>query len=267
MRKFFLAFVFMSLLFSCKKNSAKDDINDTSLARVYLNGVLKVGVNIPFAPLCFLDRGEKVGYDIDVLNEVCAILDVVPEYVVIDWEEKDKLLASGEIDMIASGFSKTPEREKEYGMSLPLLKNAQCIVVREDEKRFKTFADLETFSVACNTASTAEYYIQDKIKYGFGIRFNSYKNIEASFIDLKTHEADAVMVDIVLAKYFLSKEKNSRFKILQEAILPEEYVYAFRKEDKVLIDAVNSTLKIMAEDGVLTQITKKWFTNDISLIR
>lgn len=267
MKKFFLAFVFILTLFSCNKTSAEDDVNDTSLAKVYLAEKLKIGVNGPFAPIYYMDKKKRVGYDIDLLNEVCAILDVTPEYIDIDWDEKDKLLATGEIDMIASAFSKTSEREKEYGMSLPIIKNAQCIVVRAGEKRFKTFNDLETFSVACSVGSTAEDYVHRKVKSGFAFRVMSYKDINAAFIDLKAYEVDAVLIDIIVANYFITSEQKEYYKILPLAILPEEYVFAFRKEDKALKDAVNSALKIMAEDGTLPKITKKWFTIDISLIR
>lgn len=267
MKRFIYVLLCLMLLCSCNKNNEETDIDDISLSKIYLSGTLKIGVNGPRAPLFFTEKAEYTGFDVDVLNEVCAILDVVPEYIMIDWDKKYELLQSGKIDMIASGFSETPERKEQYGMSLPIIKNVQCIIVRADETRFKTFDDLKGHSVCFNVGSTAESYVEQRVRDGFDVQIQRSSNVSLAFKNLKTRAVDAIITDIVVANYTISQGPQNVFKMLNTAIIPENYVYAFRKEDKALMNAVDVTLKEMAQDGVLSQITKKWFRNDVSLIR
>lgn len=267
MRKLLFLLSTLSLLVACGKNATANDIDDTSLAKVYLAGEMKIGISVPFPPLAFAEGGEYKGYDIDILNEVCTILEIDAKFIEIDWDKKDELLASGEIDALASGFSKTPERESEYGMTVPIIQNVQCIVVRKGDDRFLDFESLKTYSVGCQIGSSAESYVQNKILNGFEIRIQSYPDVSTALAGLKNNLVDAVIADLVVVNYTLQKNRLSSLKILPTALQNEQYVYAFRKEDKALIHEVNRTLAQMAEDGVLGQITKKWFTNDISLIR
>jgi extracellular solute-binding protein family 3 len=267
MKRLFLVLFFLLALFSCRRAGTANNIDDISLAKVYLAGKLKVGVDIPFAPLSFMEQNEYVGYDIDVINEMCAIMDIQVEYVQINWDKKYQMLQSGEIDMIASGFSESAGRANEYGTSLPLIKNVQCIVVRADETRINNFDDLNNLYVGCQPGTTAESYLKEKIRNGFDIRMVISSNLLTALRNLQGRITDALIADLVVMKYIISENQSSAYKILNAAVLPESYVYAFRKDDIALIDAVNTTLQEMAEDGVLSQITKKWFVNDVSLIR
>ena len=63
MKRLFLVLFFLLALFSCRRAGTANNIDDISLAKVYLAGKLKVGVDIPFAPLAFMEQNEYVGYD------------------------------------------------------------------------------------------------------------------------------------------------------------------------------------------------------------
>lgn len=267
MKRFFILFCLLLSFFSCTQKRTEASPDDISLARIYLNGKLKIGVNGPFAPLFFMEGERYVGFDIDVLDEVCAILDVEPEYIEINWEDKDRLLNTGKIDVLASGFSKTAERMKRYAMTDPILQNLQCVVVRKDEKRYKTADDIKDCIVACQYGGSAESLITSKIKNGDRIALKLFPSVFSAFLSLDKHDIDAVIGDFVVINYVFQKNKAKNFKVLNFAFQNEYYVYAFRKKDIALTNAVNDVLKQMAEDGILEKITRKWFNSDISLIR
>ena len=75
MKRLFLVLFFLLALFSCRRAGTANNIDDISLAKVYLAGKLKVGVDIPFAPLAFMEQNEYVGYDIDVIN-MCRLIGI-----------------------------------------------------------------------------------------------------------------------------------------------------------------------------------------------
>lgn len=247
-----------------KKDNKSDDI---SLAKVYLHEKLKVGIEVPFAPLVFVDRGNYTGFDVEVINEICAILDVEPEYVEINWDDKDIYLNSGKIDLLASGFSKTPERIGKYGMSNPVIQNMQCVIVRNQERRFENFDSLKGCSIGVQQGGTGEAFLTDKINNGFNAEVKTFSSMFSALAELRENKIDAIIGDFIVATYILRRNSITDVKILDFAVQNEFYVYAFRKEDITLVNAVNEALAQMAEDGVLGQITKRWFKNNISLIR
>lgn len=268
MKRVLVLLLTILILISCQKRYNQVSEDDISLAKVYLNGKLRIGVNGPFAPLFFMQNRESVGYDVDVLNEVCAVLDVQPEYVQMLWGEKDELLENGTIDMIASGFSRTTDRVGKYKMSIPILQNLQCVIVRNDDTRhFDSIESLSDTTLGCEAGSTAENYIKDMIKKGSTIKLASFDSNFIALSNLQDKKIDAVIGDIVFIAYELQKSNIKNLTVLNFALQNEYYVYAFRKNDNALVTAVNEVLKEMAEDGVLSKITTKWFGSDISLIR
>ena len=48
--------------------------------------------------------------------------------------------------------------------------------------------------------------------------------------------------------------------------LEEEYGVGFKKGNTQLRDQVNDTLKEMAKDGTLAEISEKWFGEDLTII-
>ena len=78
-------------------------------------------------------------------------------------------------------------------------------------------------------------------------------------------------IDEVVARYYLSTQPDA-FRILGEAegevisMASEEYVIGFRKNDEALKTKIEDTLKEMAEDGKLAEISQKWFAEDVTVI-
>ena len=85
-------------------------------------------------------------------------------------------------------------------------------------------------------------------------------------LELGTNSADAVVMDKVVAMYYMEKEAG-KYKILDESLADEEYAIAFRKGDKALCNEVVKVLKEMREDGTLASIAKKWFGEDITTLK
>ncbi|MBQ7611988.1 MAG: amino acid ABC transporter substrate-binding protein [Spirochaetaceae bacterium] len=250
---------------ACQKQEV--GLDDISLSRLYLNGSIKIGLDVPYQPLAYVKDGYFVGFDIDVIDEICAVLDLTPEYIAIDWGKKDELLENGDIDIIASGFSKTPEREPYYGMSEPYIPNVLCIVVRSNETRFTDFQSLNGMRVGFMRGSTAQDYLEMHQDESFSIESRPYATLNEALQNLSSMAVDAVLGDMIVVSYLTNVENRTNLKILPVALSREYFVYGFRKNDKALLNAFNESLRQLARDDILAKITRKWFKNDISLLR
>ncbi|NUS44477.1 MAG: ABC transporter substrate-binding protein [Mycobacteriaceae bacterium] len=82
-------------------------------ARVRQSGRLVVGVNVPYTPNEFRDSsGRIVGFDVDLVNAVAAVLGVTASYVESTFEKIIPAVTAGTYDMGMSSFTDNVERQK-----------------------------------------------------------------------------------------------------------------------------------------------------------
>jgi len=215
-----------------------------------------------------IDENQKiVGFDIDVATEVCKRLGYELELKPISWTAKEMELNTKSIDCIWNGLSRSPEREEAMLLSDSYMKNNQVAVVLASSDMTK-LADLAGKKVVVQSGSTANDAVEADadFKNSLGELISVSDNVQA-MLDLETKGSDAVVMDEVVARYYMEKEGNKgKFKLLEGVLAEEEYAIAFRKGDTELCKAVNDTLKAMAADGKLAEIAKKWFGEDITII-
>ena len=95
------------------------------------DNVLVVGFDSEFPPYGYKDdKGEYVGFDLDLAQEVCNRNNWTLVKQPIDWDAKDSELSSGTIDCIWNGFT-INGREDKYLWSKPYIDNKQVIVTKE----------------------------------------------------------------------------------------------------------------------------------------
>jgi polar amino acid transport system substrate-binding protein len=253
----------VTVLGSCKiKNSARDN----SLSDLQKRGTFVLGLDDSFPPLGFRDENnEIVGYDIDLAKEVAVRLGVEFKAQPIDWSAKEQELNTGKIDCIWNGFTMTPEREAVLAFTKPYLDNAQVVVVRKDSG-CNALADLTGKSIGLQSGSSAAEAVEGNLSFKNELKnIVEFKDNITALNDLEIGGVSGVVMDRVVAEYSI-KATGKPFVILTEGLAPEEYGVAFRKNDIILRDSVQSILDDMAKDGTVAKISTKWFGSDISVI-
>lgn len=240
-----------------------------SLEKVKQAGKLILGLDDSFPPMGYRDDNDEfVGYDIDLAKEVASRMGVELVLQPIDWDYKESELSDGNIDCIWNGMSIDDERREKLNLSEPYLNNQQVVVVLSDSG-INTLADLAGKEVILQAGSTAEGAldshpeVKETLKDGQAIPVDN--NVQA-MMELKNGTGDAVIMDAVVARYYLNLEDGDAYKILDEVLSEEEYAIGFRKGDQELRDEVQKILGEMKADGKLAEITIKWFGEDISKV-
>jgi len=272
------SFLFFCLLFLCSCTASDNEeagyryskYEDTSLAKVIVKGSLVVGI-MDYAPPCaFLDSaGQPTGFDIDIFKDIATRLEVDVEFKVINWSLKDELLQKGEIDCIASSFTFSKYRALSYALTMPTLYNAQIVVVRKTSDIVQ-LEDLNQKRIGYLHGSNVERMFDsggeldkkfEEIKFK---GMQEYPSFLASLDDLKLHAVDAVIMDILVMSYIM-KKKHTDYRILEDALTSERYVYAFRRGDRLLRDAVEKIMLELEYEGRVLELSKKWFGGDVYL--
>lgn len=254
-----------ALLLCCLPALAEEA--DESLNYILNKGSLILGLDPTFAPMGFTDEnGDYVGFDIDLAQAVCDRLGVALVCQPIDWDAKEMELNAKGIDCIWNGLSISEERKASMSISLPYMRNAMILVVRADSG-LTAKADLAGKKLGLQSGSTAEEALDadEEFKATLGevvkFEFNA-----TALMDLRNGNLDTVLMDLVVANYYIASEKADLV-CLEETLLPEEYGVAFRKEDAALTAKVNEILLSMAQDGSLAKISEKWFGADITTVQ
>ena len=118
-----------------------------------------------FAPIAYYDGdgadAELKGFDIDLAKAVFSYLnnkysaEIVCEFVIIDWNQKEAMLENGTIDLVWNGMTITEEREAEMCVSLPYLANKQSAVVSKADASKYTAKNTTDFAKQAKDAIIA----------------------------------------------------------------------------------------------------------------
>lgn len=244
---FIVLFVIMAItvLAGCSASGSKD-------------GKLIIGIDDKFAPMGFRDdNNEIVGFDIEYAQAAAQKMGKEVTFQPIDWSAKESELNSGRIDMIWNGYTITDERKKKVLFTKPYLENSQVVVVLADSSISK-LDDLAGKEVGLQSLSSAADALDANPIKAEIANISEFPDNVLALTDLKTKRLDAVVIDEVVARYYMSQEPNT-FKLLEEALAPEQYGIGIKKGNEALLEELQKALDEMNSDGTAAEISTKWF--------
>jgi polar amino acid transport system substrate-binding protein len=270
-KKFFniimLIFVLIGIigLVGCSNKGVE---NSERFSKIKDRGYIVIGLDDTFAPMGFKNsKGEIVGFDVDLAKEVFKRIGLNVKFQPIDWSMKEAEINSGNIDVIWNGYSITEERKEKVAFTKPYLENKQLIITLSSSD-IQSKKDLQGKTIAVQSQSSSldainkEPEVVSSLKGGEPVLFDS--NNEA-FMELESGRIDGVVVDEILARYYMKERGVSKYKVLQEDFGKEEYGVGVRKNDSELLEKINKTLEDMKQDGTCGDISKKWF--EVNLVK
>ncbi|HYK75299.1 MAG TPA: amino acid ABC transporter substrate-binding protein [Pseudoneobacillus sp.] len=250
---FSLLFAILTFLVTgCSSSPSSSDSNSNKLV---------IGIDDKFAPMGFRDENnEIVGFDIDLAKAAGKEMGREVVFQPIDWSSKESELTSGRIDLIWNGYTITDERKEKVLFTKPYLKNAQVVMTqaKSDMTKMDDLAGkvvgVQSLSSASDALNANE--IKSKIK-----TVTEFKDNVLALSDLKIGRIDAVVIDQIVADYYMTKE-NDTYKILDESLAPEEYGIGVKKGNEKLLEELQKALDELNNNGTSAKISEKWFGED-----
>lgn len=248
-----------------KEETKQEEKTEDETAETAERTTLTVGFDAAFPPYGYVDEnGEYVGFDLSLAQEVCDRKGWELVKQPIDWDAKDMELTSGAIDCIWNGFTMNG-REDKYTWSDPYVDNTQVYVVAEDSG-IKTVDDLAGKTVLVQADSSALHALEDmpEITGTFG-ELTQVADYNTAFMSLEAGAADAVAMDIAVAKYQIDS-RNGGYVILDDYISSEQYGIGFLLGNTELRDEIQTVLYEMVEDGTFDKIAEEWGVSDLTCL-
>ncbi|MTI83029.1 MAG: transporter substrate-binding domain-containing protein [Firmicutes bacterium] len=246
-----------------EESGQQADAEKTTWETIQEEGVLVAGLDDTFAPMGYRDAetNELIGFDIDMGVELSKRLGVEIEWKPTDWDGVIAALKAKKFDVIISGMSVTDERKEVINFSKNYVNAGIGMVVRKDNADITNAEDLKNLegeNIATQTGSSGETACKD-----LGLEnVKLYDQYPEAFQDLAIGRVDVVIVDVTTAAHYVSKKPDT-YKVVGERLVQEPYAIGIRKEDGQLKEAIDTALTEMMEDGTLTEISIKWFGDNV----
>lgn len=228
-------------------------------------GKLIVGLDDTFAPMGFRDEGGNlVGFDIDLATAVGEQMGVEIVFQPIDWDAKEMELEAKKIDCIWNGMSRTPQREESMTLSQNYLNN-KIVIMTAPDVQISSKEQLKDYKIGTQAKSSSLEVVQaDEIYDSIAANISEYRTYDECILDMQAGRIQAMIVDEVLGQY---KNNNLETKLNVSSVDfgDDFYVIGFRKADTELCRQVEEAIKAIAASGKGSEISKKWFGENLLL--
>ena len=218
--------------------------------------VVSIGSDTTYPPHEFIEDGKVVGFDVDVVAEICKRINCEPNWVTTAWDGIFPKLASGEWDMVVSGVTITDERDKIVDFSDPYIIIQQGILMRVDDADGASLDDFQSGSMvlASQTGTTnaqlgEELVGRDNLKL-----FEAFNN---AVLALQNGDVDGVIIDGTAAVSY-EQEYAGELTVGVGGLASDPLGLVFQ-EGSALVDDFNEGLAEIIADGTVDKLIMKWF--------
>lgn len=222
--------------------------------------LFKVGSDTTSPPMESVDpaTGQIVGFDVDVVNAICAKINCKAEFVTTGWDGIFAALDQGNFDFVASGVSITDERKKAMDFTDPYIVNSQAVLMRVED----AVTSADDFKAKGLKLSAQANTTDAEVAAGIVGKENvlAYDTFSASVLALKNKDVDGVVINGANADAY-EKEFAGELVVSIRGLSSDPLGLVFRKGD-ANVAAFNEGIKAIQEDGTLDKLIQKyWGTN------
>lgn len=220
---------------------------------------LRVGVMADYPPLVYHDNGAVVGMEADFAKQLATDLHrplATQEYASLP--DLFQALHNGDIDIVMSGISITPQRQQQFLFSLPYTSIGQMAMIR--------MADAGTLTqpgavlgggarIGYKEGSTGAAFVQARAPgniVGFDSNVQATQALMDGEIDVFIHDAPTV--------WNLANSREYKVPLLgiYRPLTREQLAWAMSKGDAGLKQQVDEVLRQWMENGFLTATKTHW---------
>jgi polar amino acid transport system substrate-binding protein len=225
---------------------------------------LKFGVAAePYPPFSSKDAsGTWVGWEIDLMNALCAQMNEKCELVEVAWDGIIPALTSKQIDVIFSSMSITADRKQTIDFS-DMYYNTPTVIIGAKNGDMDISPDhLKGKAIGVQVSTIHEKYVQKY--FGGGSEVKTYATQDEANNDLAAGRVDYVQADGSALDAFLATDQGKACCELKgqvpddREILGEGVGAGIRKEDTAVKEKMNAAIAALAAAGKFNEITAKY---------
>ena len=226
---------------------------------------ISIAVENAYLPFNYIDpdTGEPTGWDYEVWDEICRLLNCVPVYTEASWEGMIQAVSDGMFDAAADGITITEERAEIVDFSDGYINIEQRLLVRIDEDRIESIEDivadenlkLGTQTGTTNYATAATFLPEERIE--------AFEQFPFAVQALIGGDIDAVIIDEVAGQGYLGENADA-LKLVGPSMSSDQLGFIYPKGSE-LVDPVNMAIKAMFDSGFFDEVNARYFGPDFTI--
>lgn len=228
------------------------------LDRIMDRGELVVGTSGQQPPMTIKAKsGALIGLDIDIARAVAQGLGIEVRFVAMPFADLLPALEGGKVDMVISGMTITPNRNRNVAFVGPYYVSGKGILALE--KRYAELQDADGLNapgvvVATLENSTSQKFAEALMPKAKLTLSASYDAAVALLLDSK---ADVMVADLPFCAFAAYRHQDKGLSAGKSPLTFEPLGIAMQ-EDALLINWVRNFLNTLQGTGQLKKLHKKW---------
>jgi polar amino acid transport system substrate-binding protein len=254
----------MLLLFPILLFAQKESI----LGRILKKGELRVGTSASQPPYSVKAKdGKLMGYDIDLAELISEAMNVKLNFVVKPFPELLPALEKGEVDIVMSGMTITPERNAKVAFAGPYIVSGRSILAKG--KRLAELDEMEEINKPTIHAVALEGSISQRFVENLTpqIKLTTVKDYESGVNMVLQDKVDLMVADYSICQLSLLRHPDADLATLEVPLTIEPVGIALPAEGFLLHNLIENHLTALQMTGVLDDLEHKWFKDGSWLIR
>ena len=238
-------------------DKAKLGVN--ALQNVLDRGELRVAVAL-YPPWAMQDEGGELrGFEIDVAKQLASDLGVKPKFKVVNWDALIPTLTKGSADIIASGFSITPDRALQVNFSQSYASSGTGLATNLSlTGDFDSLTNLNApdVKIAVVEGMLSERLARSSFPAASFLLFDTSENASKALIEGKAH---AFVVANPVPRFISLRHPDKVDVPLQEPLRVTREAFAIRKGDADFLAYLNAWITARESDTWLEGHHDYWF--------
>lgn len=263
------ALLSLMLLGACSEDTKQESENASA------DGARTIEVAVPpdSKPLSFTDeKGELTGYEVEILRAVDEKLEEYSFNLVGVHDSAAEIgLDTGKYQLLAQGLFKTPTREEKY--LIPEQHNGASLMRVYSNKKhgeIKSLGDLVGLVISPPSPSGGVYNLLMAHNEEHPDKKLEFLTSEAGLTvaervkDVESGKYDALVLPSNLGAGEIIKTKNLEVNISDPVkVFPTYFMIYNSEENKDLVSKVSTALTELKDDGLLSELSIKYYGEDV----
>jgi glutamine transport system substrate-binding protein len=217
---------------------------------------LEIATDSTLAPSSFLENGELVGFDIDLLAAVAKEGRLNYELEQTSWNELFEQVSAKSVDLAVAAITINEEREESYDFSVPYFLSTHKILASEGTN-IETAADLAGQVVAVREGTTGEAAVI-RVLGGDSDNIRRFADAASAIEALTNGEVDAYVDDSAPLEYHANN--NEGFVVVEDSDSFEDEFYGLLfPQGSKLRARFNKAITAVLKNGEYERIFTEWF--------
>jgi len=241
------------------QGSSSEKTTAPVLSRIEQRGELILGTSANMPPMTYTKDGQVVGFDIDMARLMADVMDVRLTIKTLRFADLLPALQRGDVDVVISNLTITPERNKKVAFVGPYLTSGKCLVSKNEN--LARAAEAEELNrpetrIAVLKGSTSERFVRTLLPKA---TVTTTEDIASGVQLVIDDQVGALLSEYPICLSTLQSHPDAGFVSVLSLLSYEPIGIALPDNDPLFVNWTENFLTRMDGTNSLEALSRKWF--------